>query len=57
MAPYDNAKPKASGRGGNSPPANATNNGRTTGLRKSNDQRADVLKTPTHPNRYPKGMA
>ena len=39
-----------SGKGG-------SNQGASGGLRKSNDQRADVTKSPTTDNRFPNGLA
>jgi len=43
-------------KGGNSKPAGASNTGKSTGLRKQDSQRADVLKTPSTKNPYPNGM-
>ncbi len=46
-------KASQSSIGNNSP----TNTGASTGLKKSNEMRSDVLKPPSNKNPYPKGLA
>ncbi len=66
MAKYKGMKMPNESRGGGSkghmksgsgPMKSGGNYGLTTGLRKSNEMRKDMMTTPSHKNPYPTGLA
>jgi len=50
--PNSGSKSHAAGSG-----KSGSNTGKTGGLKKSNEMRSDVTKTPSSPNHFPNGLA
>lgn len=50
-------QPNSGGKGGAGPARGKTNTGRSTGVRMSDEHRADMTKTPSHKNPYPRGLS